>query len=121
LCLQIFPIIGDRYKCTDCKEEIGFDLCGDCYNTRSKLPGRFNQQHTPEHKFKLVRSNFPNILRLLTVELEDNTVIASEDSENESPASTLSSDAQENAENNLADSATSHDAGGDQTGSQSTS
>ncbi|KAL5562095.1 hypothetical protein UlMin_031842 [Ulmus minor] len=50
----VFPIIGDRYKCKDCKERIGFDLCGDCYNSNSKLPGRFNQQHTPEHKFELV-------------------------------------------------------------------
>ncbi|XP_065875068.1 E3 ubiquitin-protein ligase PRT1 [Euphorbia lathyris] len=47
----MYPIIGDRYKCEDCFEKIGFDLCGDCYNTNSKRPGRFNQQHTPEHKF----------------------------------------------------------------------
>ncbi|CAI9107442.1 OLC1v1006793C1 [Oldenlandia corymbosa var. corymbosa] len=53
----MFPIIGDRYKCKDCVEAIGFDLCGDCYNTRSKLPGRFNQQHTPEHQFELMRPN----------------------------------------------------------------
>ena len=48
----MYPIIGDRYRCIDCKEKIGFDLCGDCYNTGSKLPGRFNQQHTPEHRFE---------------------------------------------------------------------
>ncbi|WCJ38088.1 E3 ubiquitin-protein ligase PRT1 [Euphorbia peplus] len=47
----MYPIIGDRYKCEDCFEKIGFDLCGGCYNTNSKRPGRFNQQHTPEHKF----------------------------------------------------------------------
>ncbi|KAK4573966.1 hypothetical protein RGQ29_031770, partial [Quercus rubra] len=52
----ICPIIGDRYRCKDCKERIGFDLCGDCYNTQSKLPGRFNQQHTPEHKFELIEA-----------------------------------------------------------------
>ncbi|KAE9603360.1 hypothetical protein Lal_00008217 [Lupinus albus] len=51
----MYPIIGDRYRCMDCKELIGFDLCGDCYNTRSKRPGRFNQQHTPEHKFQLIQ------------------------------------------------------------------
>ncbi|MED6212517.1 hypothetical protein PIB30_084166 [Stylosanthes scabra] len=50
----MFPIIGERYKCIDCKEEIGFDLCGDCHKTHSKLPGRFNQQHTPEHRFESV-------------------------------------------------------------------
>nr|XP_023891439.1 E3 ubiquitin-protein ligase PRT1 isoform X2 [Quercus suber] len=114
----ICPIIGDRYKCKDCKEKIGFDLCGDCYNTQSKLPGRFNQQHTPEHKFELVR-NAPNMLRLT---LQYNSiVIASEVSENGSPASNLSSDAQENDENDLADPVASHDAGDGKTGSQSNS
>ncbi|CAN0915450.1 E3 ubiquitin-protein ligase PRT1 [Linum grandiflorum] len=48
------PIIGERYRCIDCLEKIGFDLCGECYNSRSKLPGRFNQQHTEEHKFEHV-------------------------------------------------------------------
>ncbi|CAI0561047.1 unnamed protein product [Linum tenue] len=48
------PIIGERHRCVDCVEAIGFDLCGECYNSRSKLPGRFNQQHTPEHRFELV-------------------------------------------------------------------
>ncbi|XP_043706784.1 E3 ubiquitin-protein ligase PRT1-like [Telopea speciosissima] len=50
----MLPIIGERYGCKDCVERIGFDLCGECYNTCSKLPGRFNQQHTPEHKFELI-------------------------------------------------------------------
>ncbi|KAJ1427987.1 Zinc finger, ZZ-type [Sesbania bispinosa] len=52
----MYPITGDRYRCVECKEKIGFDLCSDCYKTRSKLPGRFNQQHTPEHKFRLEQS-----------------------------------------------------------------
>lgn len=51
----MFPIVGDRYRCDDCKEEIGFDLCGDCYKNRSKRPGRFNQQHTPDHNLKLIQ------------------------------------------------------------------
>ncbi|KAJ4969227.1 hypothetical protein NE237_015928 [Protea cynaroides] len=51
----MYPIIGERYRCKDCVEKIGFDLCGECYNTCSKLPGRFNQQHTPEHKFELIQ------------------------------------------------------------------
>ncbi|KAK1308330.1 E3 ubiquitin-protein ligase PRT1 [Acorus calamus] len=46
----VFPMMGKRYKCKDCMESIGFDLCGDCYESRSKLPGRFNQQHTPDHR-----------------------------------------------------------------------
>ncbi|ERN18909.1 E3 ubiquitin-protein ligase PRT1 [Amborella trichopoda] len=49
----MYPIIGERYRCKDCHEIIGFDLCGSCYNTNSKLPGRFNQQHRPEHLFEL--------------------------------------------------------------------
>lgn len=48
------PIIGKRYKCKDCTEKIGFDLCEACYKTPSKLPGRFNQQHTEEHKFEII-------------------------------------------------------------------
>ncbi|KAI4319324.1 hypothetical protein MLD38_032934 [Melastoma candidum] len=51
----MYPIVGDRYKCQDCEEKIGFDLCGDCCNSRCMLPGRFNQQHKPEHKFKLIK------------------------------------------------------------------
>lgn len=49
----VYPIRGKRYKCKDCTELIGFDLCDECYNTRSKLPGRFNQQHTPDHRMEL--------------------------------------------------------------------
>ncbi|RWW80597.1 hypothetical protein BHE74_00011050 [Ensete ventricosum] len=56
LSFLIYPIIGKRYKCKDCKEAIGFDLCEACYNSTSKLPGRFNQQHTPDHTFELDES-----------------------------------------------------------------
>ncbi|XP_010532888.1 PREDICTED: E3 ubiquitin-protein ligase PRT1-like [Tarenaya hassleriana] len=66
----IYPIVGDRYRCKDCKEEIGYDLCSECYNTRSKLPGRFNQQHTPDHR--LERVDVPQ-LRFVTRLLEDGT------------------------------------------------
>ncbi|CAH2052630.1 unnamed protein product [Thlaspi arvense] len=50
----VYPIIGDRYRCKDCKEMIGYDLCKDCYESPSKIPGRFNQQHTPDHRLELV-------------------------------------------------------------------
>lgn len=108
----IYPITGDRYNCKDCVEKVGFDLCGDCYNTRSKLPGRFNQQHTPEHTFELVRSryeairsNFANMSSLVASQLEDTYLLiddteASEYSENGSPAPTSSNGGQENAESN---------------------
>lgn len=56
----MYPIIGDRYRCKDCKEEIGYDLCKDCYETPSKVPGRFNQQHTPDHRLELARA--PQVL-----------------------------------------------------------
>nr|CAB3450395.1 unnamed protein product [Digitaria exilis] len=51
-----YPIRGKRYKCRDCTEVIGFDLCGECYNSSLKLPGRFNQQHTPDHRMELEES-----------------------------------------------------------------
>ncbi|EPS70721.1 hypothetical protein M569_04044, partial [Genlisea aurea] len=53
----MYPIIGERYKCKDCVEKIGFDLCKDCYKSRSKLPGRFSQQHRwGEHRLEMVKS-----------------------------------------------------------------
>lgn len=50
----VIPIVGTRYKCLDCHESIGFDLCEICYQKGSVLPGRFNQQHTPEHCFQAI-------------------------------------------------------------------
>ncbi|XP_073275961.1 E3 ubiquitin-protein ligase PRT1-like [Primulina huaijiensis] len=60
------PIIGERYRCKDCVEKIGFDLCEGCYDSSSKLPGRFNQQHTQDHKFVIVE---PYYLRDLILSL----------------------------------------------------
>nr|XP_043610137.1 E3 ubiquitin-protein ligase PRT1 isoform X2 [Erigeron canadensis] len=67
----VCPIIGDRYQCKDCIEKSGYDLCGDCYNTDSKLPGRFNQKHTPQHRLELVKPaiNRDVIYRLLSGQL----------------------------------------------------
>ncbi|OMP03669.1 Zinc finger, ZZ-type [Corchorus olitorius] len=48
------PIIGERYKCKDCVEKIGFDLCESCYKAPVQIVGRFNQQHKPEHEFEIV-------------------------------------------------------------------
>ncbi|KAL3812358.1 hypothetical protein ACJIZ3_013626 [Penstemon smallii] len=61
------PIIGKRYKCKDCVEQIGFDLCEECHNSSSKLPGRFNQQHTQDHQFS---EEPPPCLRNLILSLE---------------------------------------------------
>lgn len=52
-CSQMYPITGKRYRCTDCEEAIGFDLCEACYEARSNLRPRFNQRHTPDHTFVL--------------------------------------------------------------------
>ncbi|PNX91556.1 E3 ubiquitin-protein ligase prt1-like protein [Trifolium pratense] len=69
----MYPIIGDRYKCVDCKEIIGFDLCGDCYKNRAKRPGRFNQKHTPDHKLELVLADDTDFSDLELVQDEDDT------------------------------------------------
>ncbi|KAF2549724.1 hypothetical protein F2Q68_00034639 [Brassica cretica] len=53
----VYPIIGDRYSCKDCKEEVGYDLCKDCYETTSRVSGRFNQQHTSDHRLELDEVN----------------------------------------------------------------
>ncbi|PQQ08047.1 E3 ubiquitin-protein ligase PRT1 isoform X2 [Prunus yedoensis var. nudiflora] len=109
----MFPIIGDRYNCLDCFEKKGFDLCSHCYNTNSKLPGRFNQQHTPEHRFKLVRKDsIRNQLKLVIGDLDDISlalIIASISSEG-----TISPDAQEDAENRSAAHAPSTSSGDEQ-------
>ncbi|KAF9617843.1 hypothetical protein IFM89_039025 [Coptis chinensis] len=101
----MFPIVGERYKCNDCEEAIGFDLCGECYNTSSKLPGRFNQQHTPKHKFELVNSDLiRNIMRRLVSEhFEDSYAPvlsddASEDLEDGHPSHPPFDDTPENQE-----------------------
>ncbi|XP_054779592.1 E3 ubiquitin-protein ligase PRT1 isoform X2 [Prosopis cineraria] len=71
----MFPIVGDRYRCKDCKEKVGFDLCGDCYKIRSKIPGRFNQQHTPDHEFELKQSNLiRNIVTLVAGQSGDGSI-----------------------------------------------
>ncbi|KAF9591711.1 hypothetical protein IFM89_006057 [Coptis chinensis] len=101
----MFPIVSGRYKCNDCEEAIGFDLCGECYNTFSKLPGRFNQQHTLEHKFEFVNSDLiRNIMRRLVSEhFEDSSAPvlsddASEDLKDGHPSHAPSDDTPENQE-----------------------
>ncbi|XP_011080193.1 E3 ubiquitin-protein ligase PRT1 isoform X1 [Sesamum indicum] len=100
----MYPIIGDRYRCKDCVEQIGYDLCKDCYSTRSKLPGRFNQQHTSEHKFEIVKSNAMHniMLRLLRGQLQE--VSAVSDALHDTSASAIpSSDNTNEDEENVAD------------------
>ncbi|XP_056170430.1 E3 ubiquitin-protein ligase PRT1-like [Syzygium oleosum] len=113
------PIIGDRYQCQDCVEKIGFDLCGDCYNSHCKLPGRFNQQHRPEHKFRLKKPRTLRnyMLRLVTGRLLDNgsaaLVLSNDGSEDGAALTTPASpsDVWEDAENSLAISFVIEDGG----------
>ncbi|XP_047938682.1 E3 ubiquitin-protein ligase PRT1 [Salvia hispanica] len=79
---QIYPITGVRYKCKDCVEKIGFDLCESCYKISAKLPGRFNQQHTMDHKFDAIQPNFVMVLSSFGAELsaeDDGSGFGSED------------------------------------------
>ncbi|XP_068647012.1 E3 ubiquitin-protein ligase PRT1-like isoform X2 [Aristolochia californica] len=87
----MYPIIGKWYRCKDCMEKIGFDLCESCYNTRSKLPGRFNQQHTSDHRVMLVQ---PERLRgiLWRLVIEDGAIIpvhSSDDDDDEEARDTV--------------------------------
>lgn len=122
----MYPIFGDGYRCKDCKEASGFDLCRDCYITRSKLPGRFNQQHTPEHRLELVESSifFDMMMRYVTGQREDRSaaVVRADDvfEENGSPA-TLPDNAQESASGALATLTTNSDNLTDQNNTDSAS
>ena len=50
-----YPIVGARYRCMDCPERVGFDLCGTCHRAGlHSVPGRFGQHHTPEHRMRRV-------------------------------------------------------------------
>lgn len=48
-----YPIVGRRYRCLDCPESIGFDLCGVCHDRGpASLVGRFNQHHDAAHEME---------------------------------------------------------------------
>ncbi|KAL7177348.1 hypothetical protein ACSBR2_030660 [Camellia fascicularis] len=96
----VFPTIGERYKCKDCKERIGFDLCEGCYNSSSKLPGCFNQQHTPDHKLEIVP---PIYLALEVEQSEEDEAGAAEDMEEVPPAPILPGDSPHDPEDGSAD------------------
>ncbi|XP_076960900.1 E3 ubiquitin-protein ligase PRT1-like [Bidens hawaiensis] len=89
------PIFGDRYRCKDCIEICGYDLCGDCYKTGSKLPGRFNQKHTPTHHLELVKPaiNRRNVLyRILSAHRPVvSSVVARSESSHDNGSSNLPS------------------------------
>lgn len=104
----VLPIVGTRYKCLDCHESIGFDLCEICYQKGSVLPGRFNQQHTPEHCFQAItlsradesmKYRFPELI--LRIFGRGSIPLAEEDSEDSMHNSVESA---ENSERNQTES-----------------
>ncbi|KAI3738856.1 hypothetical protein L2E82_29053 [Cichorium intybus] len=118
-CCGIYPLVGDRYKCEDCFEDIGFDLCGDCYKNSSNHPGRFNQQHKPDHKFKVVE---PNPIIILSPEFSLEHV--HDNQENQTEVSTLpdsSDDTHRDPEDDVDASGPTNDGVGDRDGIGSTS
>lgn len=49
------PIRGRRFRCKDCPDAMGFDLCGDCFDLGlHNVGGRFAQEHTPQHAMEQV-------------------------------------------------------------------
>lgn len=81
----MLPITGKRYKCKDCTEAMGFDLCEACYETPSKRPGRFNQRHTPDHRFEIDDSHM--LLNILKRRMNEGRTLSDYDTED-----TLTSD-----------------------------
>lgn len=57
-CCGAYPIRGKRYKCMDCPEAIGFDLCGPCHELGRATFGRFNQKHTAGHRMELQQPRY---------------------------------------------------------------
>ncbi|PKA65112.1 E3 ubiquitin-protein ligase PRT1 [Apostasia shenzhenica] len=99
----MYPIVGKRYKCKDCIEAIGFDLCESCYSTRSKLPGRFNQQHTPDHQFELDESHMLSRIFLFASpsmeDLSEDYVSADDPEQNDNIVSNSNANIHANDEN----------------------
>ncbi|KAI3683394.1 hypothetical protein L1987_83897 [Smallanthus sonchifolius] len=99
-CCGMYPLIGNRYRCIDCIEEIGFDLCEGCYNSSSNLPGRFNQQHKPDHKFEVLE---PNPIIILSADYtEDDEPDYPENQTDVSTAPDLSLDTHQDPEGEVA-------------------
>lgn len=88
------PILGERYKCEDCPEKAGYDLCGDCYEKSTNWVGRFNQQHTVNHHMQRI-SVEPVSLHVLASYYA--VILASEDSSEHSAEGDDDADVPESA------------------------
>lgn len=105
----VMPIVGKRYKCLDCQESIGFDLCGTCYEKGSMLPGRFNQQHTSEHRFQEITIRYQEYLTHLYPVLinqlsRTRSIIQMGEEDSESSMIHNSAESSENSERNQTES-----------------
>ncbi|MCO5576404.1 hypothetical protein L7F22_030214 [Adiantum nelumboides] len=58
----MYPIEGIRYRCVECTEKIGFDLCGSCYKSGGSVMGRFNQEHQPNHHMEQIQYRVHRLL-----------------------------------------------------------
>lgn len=49
-----YPICGRAFRCCDCPEQIGYDLCESCHRADNSglSRGRFGQAHRPEHRME---------------------------------------------------------------------
>ncbi|CEM29614.1 unnamed protein product [Vitrella brassicaformis CCMP3155] len=56
------PIVGARYRCRDCHERVGYDLCGACHRENYSRCGLFNQMHTSAHRMELVQPDAVTVL-----------------------------------------------------------
>ena len=74
-----YPILGRRFRCQDCPEAVGFDICGACYDRGvGSIVGRFNQRHRPEHVLERVSPVMTklHILKAMHPELDFDRLLA---------------------------------------------
>jgi hypothetical protein len=53
----LYPITGKRFRCKECPDQWGFDLCSACNAEPFTEPmrGRFGQHHTSDHQVSAFR------------------------------------------------------------------
>lgn len=79
-----YPIRGERFKCLDCPESVGFDVCKGCKDSMDNLVGsdiligRFNQKHQSDHRLELVPPVITklHVLKEMHPELDYNRLIS---------------------------------------------
>ena len=68
-CCGTCPVVGPVFRCVDCPEAIGYDVCLGCASRGLHLregSGRFNQAHTRRHRLE-ERPQVRNVLHELAV------------------------------------------------------